>query len=96
MKRGFLCMVGCMAALLTAGCRQQAAWQVLFDGTGTDQWRGINIDTFPERGWVVEDGMLIRDPSKGGSRDIITLEQYSDFELELEFKMTERANSGLA
>lgn len=68
---------------------------MLFDGTDTSAWRGINRPSFPEQGWSITDGQLVRDPASGGSRDIITLKEYGNFELELEFKMTERANSGI-
>ena len=77
------------------GCQRQAKWQTLFDGTDTSAWRGMNSPTFPEKGWYNEEGLLVCDPSRGGSRDIITLEQYGDFEFELEFKLTEGANSGI-
>lgn len=79
------------------GCHQssQPQWQTLFNGIDTHAWRGLNITTFPEKGWTVEDGFLVRDPSSGGSRDIITTQEFSNFELELEFMLTEGANSGV-
>ena len=103
MKRrvvGVVCgVMGCVMGLWELGCQQQppqqSQWQTLFDGSDVKAWRGINMATFPEAGWVIEDGSLVRDPSKGSSRDIITRDQYGDFELALEFKLTEAANSGI-
>ena len=73
----------------------QNDWTILFDGKDVSQWRGINSDTFPDKGWVVEDGVLVRDPALGAPGDIITREQYSNFELVVDFKITEGANSGI-
>jgi hypothetical protein len=103
MKRrvaGVVCgVMGCVMGLWELGCQQQppqqSQWQTLFDGSDVKAWRGINMATFPEAGWVIEDGSLVRDPSKGSSRDIITRDQYGDFELALEFRLTEAANSGI-
>ncbi|MEZ5198489.1 MAG: hypothetical protein R2764_19515 [Bacteroidales bacterium] len=33
-------------------------WVLLFDGNSTSEWRGYNLESFPEKGWVVEDGTL--------------------------------------
>ena len=74
-------------------------WVMLFDGKSTDQWRGYNSETFPEKGWVVEDGTLhVQGSGKGeagGGGDIITKNKYKDFELSLEWKVSEGGNSGI-
>ncbi|MCC5930169.1 MAG: DUF1080 domain-containing protein [Cyclobacteriaceae bacterium] len=67
-------------------------WEVLFDGTGVEKWRGKNLMDFPDSGWVVEDGLLFL-TARGG--DIVTREKYGDFELVFEFNLTEKANSGV-
>lgn len=71
-----------------------AGWKLLFDGKATGSWRGYKQKGFPENGWVVEDG-CIRTVAGAGGGDIITVAQYSDFELELEWKAAENANSGI-
>lgn len=74
------------------------SWQTLFDGENTDQWKGYNMDGFPETGWHIEDDMLVfRAPEEdpGVNLDIITRETYSDFELELEWQISEGGNSGI-
>ena len=75
-------------------------WKLLFDGNTTTGWRGINQETFPSEGWKVEDGMLMVNATdgkeSGNGGDIITMEQYSDFVLEWEWKMlTKGGNSGV-
>lgn len=83
---------------LTAQEKQQG-WELLFDGSSTDHWRGAHKEQFPEKGWKVEDGALVviesggRESQNGG--DIVTKEEFSDFHLKLDFKLTEGANSGI-
>jgi 3-keto-disaccharide hydrolase len=75
---------------LTAAERQDG-WQLLFDGHTTKGWRGFRQKTVP-KGWVVEDGELVRE---AGGGDIITLKQYHNFELALEWKISSGGNSGI-
>ncbi|NBC83276.1 MAG: DUF1080 domain-containing protein [Bacteroidetes bacterium] len=74
-------------------------WELLFDGKGTENWRGAHRDSFPKTGWVVQNGELIVQESGGGEAehggDIVTLSEYDKFEIKLEFKITEGANSGI-
>jgi len=78
---------------------KQEGWKLLFDGTTMNGWRGAYLDSLPAKGWEVKDGILIVQASGGGEAayggDIVTLEQYSSFELVVDFKMTEGANSGI-
>ena len=68
-------------------------WAPLWDGKTTEGWISAKADSFPTKGWVIEDGVLTVLGEGGG--DIVTRERYSAFELSLEFKMTEAANSGI-
>lgn len=72
---------------------QSDNWEVLFDGTGVDKWRGKMLDEFPSKGWKIENGLLFLAERGGG--DIITKKKYSDFELVFQFNLTESANSGI-
>jgi 3-keto-disaccharide hydrolase len=83
-------------SLSLAAPAAQAAepWKVLFDGKSTDAWRGFRRDTFPSKGWVIEDGAL--KTVLGGDRcDLMTKDRYKDFELELEWRLTPGGNGGL-
>lgn len=71
---------------------EAAGWTLLFDGT-LDRWRGYR-QADPPAGWSVEDGILTFTPGAGGG-DLMTREQFGDFELELEWKIGEGGNSGI-
>ena len=71
-----------------------AGWVNLFDGESPRGWRGYKKDGFPTQGWSVEDGWL-RVIKAGGGGDIVTIDQFDDFILELEWKSAEGANSGI-
>jgi hypothetical protein len=80
---------------------KQAGWRLLFDGKTTDGWRGYKMETMPS-GWKVIDGALVRvsggagGKGAGGGDDIITREQFDNFELQLDWKIVDRAgNSGI-
>ena len=74
-------------------------WKLLWDGETTNGWRGAQLEKFPEKGWVIENGELIVLSSGGAESaaggDIVTTEVYGDFELKFDFKLTEGANSGV-
>ena len=74
-------------------------WRLLWDGRTSDGWRSARSNDFPTSGWAMKDGVLTVQPSTGGEStgggDIVTREQFGDFELKLEFKITEGANSGV-
>jgi hypothetical protein len=69
-------------------------WEVLFDGKNIDKWRSTDSDTFPSNAWSTSGGNLfIKDNTKGA--DIITREEYTNFELVFDFNLTDSANSGV-
>lgn len=73
---------------------RRQGWRVLFDGRTTDGWRGAYRSSFPTEGWKVENGELVL-LSGGTGGHIVTDDQFSAFELQLDFKLTEGANSGI-
>ena len=68
-------------------------WEILFDGKNTEKWRSKNSETFPSDGWVIDNGSLVL--NEKGAGDIITREKFSNFELDLDFNLTDKANSGV-
>ena len=66
-------------------------WHVLFVGKSLDQWRGYQTDTVPA-GWRVDNGMLAKNSPVA---DIVSKDEFGDFELELEWKIGEAGNSGI-
>ncbi|MCB9333834.1 MAG: DUF1080 domain-containing protein [Lewinellaceae bacterium] len=78
---------------------KRKGYRLLWDGKTSAGWRGAKLDGFPASGWVIRDGVLTVQATDGGEAtgpgDIITTDQFSNFELELEFMITEGANSGI-
>jgi hypothetical protein len=66
-------------------------WKLLFDGTTTTGWRVYKKQGAPE-GWKAVDGVLTRVSQEG---DLITADQYENFELSIDWKIPEGANSGI-
>ncbi len=74
-------------------------WKLLWDGKSTKGWRGAKLETFPAKGWEINDGVLTVLQNGGaesaGGGDIVTVKRYSQFELTVDFMITEGANSGI-
>jgi hypothetical protein len=72
---------------------------LLWDGKTTTGWRGAYKTSFPEKGWEIKDGVIAVLPSGGAESvhggDIVTDKEFSAFELQFEFRLTEGANSGV-
>jgi hypothetical protein len=85
------------AATVTLATRAEAqgaqvsGWKSLFDGKSMDAWRGFKNAAVPD-GWHVMDGAMAK---MGATGDIVTREQFANFELELEWKIAEGGNSGI-
>ena len=70
---------------------QRSGWQLLFDGKTTDGWRNYQSDSVSAK-WTISRGVLAT--SKGGG-DLITKEQYDNFELSIEYRISAGGNSGV-
>ena len=71
-----------------------AGWKLLFDGKTGKGWRNMKKDSFPAKGWVVEDGVLkLEAKSRGG--DLISEDRYSEFDLRWDWRIPVGANNGL-
>jgi hypothetical protein len=70
---------------------KKQGWKLLFDGKTTEGWRGWKKEKMPD-GWAVIDGMLTR--TKGGG-DVITVDQYENFELRVDWRLAAGGNSGI-
>ena len=74
-----------------ASSEARSGGELLFDGKTTAGWRAYGADTMPS-GWQAVDGILTR---VSRAADIITKDQYGDFELTLDWKLEPGGNSGL-
>jgi hypothetical protein len=69
-------------------------WKLLWDGRTARGWRSAAGPRFPQNGWSTANGELSVAKQSGGG-DIMTEAQYGAFELQMEFRTTEGANSGI-
>jgi hypothetical protein len=79
-----------VATGLTADQRA-AGWHPLFDGTSTAAWRGYKTQTMPA-GWHIVDGVLTK---TGSVEDIVTRDQFGNFQLALDWKLSPGGNAGV-
>jgi len=88
------------AALSFNQVQAQEKWISLFDGKTTNGWHTFGKKTAGEA-WKVVDGAIMFDPSNKlygrivGGGDIVTNESFSDFHLQLEWKIAKNGNSGI-
>lgn len=70
-------------------------WRLLFDGKTTDGWRNFGKTALNE-GCEVQDGNMVI-LGEGGEMggDIVTIDQFEDFELYLEWAISPGGNSGI-
>ncbi len=101
-RAGGLGMLGLAVSLASMPCAHaqggaashpaaSAAWHTLFDGHDTEAFRGWVSGVLPA-GWHVVDGTLAKN---GNVEDLLTREQFGDFELEWEWKIGKEGNSGV-
>ncbi|HEX6926777.1 MAG TPA: DUF1080 domain-containing protein [Longimicrobiaceae bacterium] len=73
---------------------QAEGWVLLFDGDDLDQWRGYRRDTPPAR-WQPQDSVLAFVPEGDDGGDLMTREQFGDFEFRYDWRISEGGNSGV-
>ncbi|MCB0576549.1 MAG: DUF1080 domain-containing protein, partial [Saprospiraceae bacterium] len=83
--------------------REKAAgWELLFDGKSIDKWRNYNKATLGTA-WVINDHAIhLQTKALDGSEwqqrdggDIVSVEEYQNFELTLDWKIGPCGNSGI-
>jgi len=72
-------------------------WIDLLANQSLEQWRGYLLDSIPGEGWHLDGDTLKLQREEGQPRpgDIITIEQFTNFELTFDFKLFESTNSGV-
>jgi hypothetical protein len=102
MKRRVVITIVALLSGVTTMAREQASnslsaaekaegFTPLFDGRTLNGWRAFKSTT-PPAGWKAVNGELVRD---SGGGDLMTVEQFGDFELRLEWSLTPNGNSGI-
>lgn len=70
---------------------QRAGWKLLFDGKTLNAWRGYQMTEMPPE-WMVVDGTFTKIKN---TTDIVTREQFGNFEFMMDWKVAQRGNSGI-
>lgn len=93
----------CSLAILLTACKAQnaqspeedaAGFRLLFDGNSLAGWHGYGGSDVTRR-WRIQDGVVeIREPG-AGEADLVTDEEFENFELRLEWKISAGGNSGV-
>jgi len=83
--------------LVALGCAAAADndWKVLFDGKTFSNWEDPTKKSPPGDSFVIEDGCLKATSHPKINEDLFTKETYSDFELEWDWKISPKGNSGV-
>lgn len=76
---------------------KSAGWELLFDGATTKGWRSLSDPSFPRSSWVVEEGTLhsLGEPADNPWIDLVTTESFGEFDLTLDWKLSEKGNTGI-
>src|SRR5438045_6453039 len=84
-------------AILLGSCALAHAqkWQVLFDGKTFKGWEDPTNKSPPGDSFTIEDGCLKATSHPRINEDLFTRDTYGDFELEFDWKISPRGNSGV-
>lgn len=67
-------------------------WQMLFDGTSLDSWTAAKGSEVGKQ-WQIIDRTLVL--TAGGGGDLISKDKYENFELQVEWRISEKGDSGI-
>ncbi len=84
------------------GAEKAAGWELLFDGKTMNKWRNFRKKTIGSS-WIINDDAIHLNAKKNpnghwqaaNGGDILTKNEYENFELRLEWKITACGNSGI-
>jgi len=94
MKKYFVSLLLLLVFVSKDTRAQSGKWIVLFDGTSTDKIRGYGMSGFPDSAWKVENGALVAQTGTSNI-DLVTKDEFKNFELELEWAVSPAGNSGV-
>lgn len=83
-----------LLTLLSGATFAQKGWTNLFDGKTTNGWHTYGKQHVT-KSWKAENGVLRFDPTEKDGGDIVTNKEYENFHLQLEWKVSPKANSGI-
>jgi 3-keto-disaccharide hydrolase len=74
---------------------ESAGWRLLFNGRDMSGWDDPRLKSPPGDAWAIEDGCLKTRANPVIAEDLLTREEFGDFELAWEWRISPRGNSGL-
>lgn len=80
------------------GCSTNEEWNSLFNGENLDGWHIYLKGTDNYNGWYVDNKVLVFDPAgrtDASNADLVTDQQFTSFELSIEWMISEEGNSGI-
>lgn len=89
-----LIAVGMMGCSASKNANSQSGFRPLFDGKTTTGWHSYGKTTAPSA-WKAEDGVLHFVPGTKDGGDLVTNEEFDNFHLKLEWKISPKGNSGI-
>lgn len=88
-------LMACKAQRGASATTPGHGWESLFDGHDLKGWHSYLKDK-PGTDWKAADGAIMLDAAAGGTGgDLVTDAEYGNFELELDWKISETGNSGI-
>ncbi|GAC1419892.1 MAG: DUF1080 domain-containing protein [Flavisolibacter sp.] len=69
-------------------------WEMLFDGKTTKGWHSYG-KTKPSDSWKIKDGAIGLSPGGSEGGDLVTDQEFSNYDLKLEWKISDKGNSGV-
>ena len=84
--------------ILMSGCTKDQEWTYLFNGEDLEGWHIYHKGKQNFNGWYVSEGVLVFDPAErtdASNADLVTDRQFTSFELDLEWMISEKGNSGV-
>lgn len=85
---------------MLSAAEKAEGWKLLFDGKALTGLVGLQHRDFLKQGWEIKEGTLVlpktvRQSGKATGGDLVTSEQFTDFEFKFEFKLAASAISGV-
>jgi hypothetical protein len=71
---------------------KRGGWKLLFNGKDANEWRRYRQPDLGDK-WIVQNGTLHLSGKGGGN--LVTKQQYSNFEFSIDWKISEGGNSGI-
>jgi len=88
-------VAGAVLLVTQFSAAQDQPWRSLFDGSTSKGWLEMTGKSFPTQSWTIDDGCLKALPRTEGFEDIRTVETFTSFELQFEWKLSKLGKSGV-